>query len=378
MAYKPDEYRHVNFLWEDTVADSLDPVERLRYRSNLLGADQRITNTGGGNTSSKLYMADPLTGEEVEVLWVKGSGGDVGSMKLDGFAQLRDDGTTSCGCWLYSGAWTEKGNMMARRDNSDPSGLGNTLNWAFAWPANRRVLYNRASCDPSGKPWDPNRKLVWWDGSKWTGADVPDFKPDVPPGHPMGPFIMQPAGAARLFALDTLAEGPCPDQYEPFKTANDTNPLHPKVISNPAARVFKDDLEDFGKSATYPYAGTTYRVTEHFHFWTKHTRMSSILQPQQFVEIGEELARQKGISAGDWVKVWSNRGFIKAVAVVTKRIKPLKVNGKTVHHVGIPIHWGFKGIAKAGYLANTLTPFVGDANTQTPEFKSFLVNIEKA
>jgi formate dehydrogenase major subunit len=298
--------------------------------------------------------------------------------QLDGFAQLRDDGSTSCGCWIYSGAWTEKGNMMARRDNSDPSGLGNTLNWAFAWPANRRVLYNRASCDPAGKPWDPNRKLVYWDGSKWTGADVPDFKPDSTPADGMDPFIMLPEGVGRLFALDKMAEGPFPDHYEPFETPIDTNPLHPKVISNPAARVFKDDMEDFGKGKDYPYAATTYRLTEQFHFWTKHTRISSILQPEQFVEISEELAKEKDIKAGDRVKVWSKRGFIKAVAVVTKRIRPLQVNGKTIHHVGIPFHWGFKGLAKKGYLANTLTPFVGDANTQTPEFKSFLVNIEKA
>lgn len=297
--------------------------------------------------------------------------------QLDGFAQLRDDGSTSCGCWLYSGAWTEKGNLMARRDNYDPSGLGTTLNWAFAWPANRRVLYNRASCDPSGKPWDPKRKLIGWDGAKWSGADIPDFKPDSAPNDGMSPFIMQPEGVGRLFALDKMAEGPFPEHYEPFETPIDTNPLHPKVVSNPAARVFKGDLEAFGKSREFPYAATTYRVTEHFHFWTKHTRLSSILQPEQFVEISEELAKEKGIKAGNWVKVWSNRGFIKAIAVVTKRIKPLQVNGKTIHHVGIPIHWGFKGIAKDGYLANTLTPFVGDANTQTPEFKSFLVNIEK-
>ena len=298
--------------------------------------------------------------------------------QLDGFAQLKDDGSTACGCWLYSGAWTEKGNMMARRDNYDPSGLGNTLNWAFAWPANRRVLYNRASCDLSGKPWDPKRRLVYWNGAKWTGVDVPDYKPDSPPDAGMGPFIMQPEGVGRLFALDKMAEGPFPEHYEPFETPIDTNPLHPKVTSNPAARVFKDDLAAFGKSKEFPYAATTYRVTEHFHFWTKHTKLSSILQPEQFVEIGEELAKEKGIKAGDWVKVWSNRGFIKAKAVVTKRIRPLEVDGRTVHHVGIPIHWGFKGIAKNGYLANTLTPFVGDANTQTPEFKSFLVNIEKA
>jgi len=175
-----------------------------------------------------------------------------------------------------------------------------------------------------------------------------------------------------------MAEGPFPEHYEPFETPIDTNPLHPKVISNPAARVFKGDMEAFGKGKDFPYAATTYRLTEHFHFWTKHTRLAAIMQPEQFVEIGEELAREKGIKAGDRVKVWSNRGFIKAKAVVTKRIRPLQVNGKTVHHVGIPFHWGFKGVARSGYLANILTPFVGDANVQTPEFKSFLVNIEKA
>lgn len=298
--------------------------------------------------------------------------------QLDGFAQLKDDGSTACGCWIYSGAWTEKGNMMARRDNSDPSGLGNTLNWAFAWPANRRILYNRASADPAGKPWDAKRKVIGWDGAKWAGMDIPDFKADAPPGDPMNPFIMNPEGVARLFAVDKMAEGPFPEHYEPFETPLDTNPLHPKVVSNPAARVFKGDLDGFGKSKDFPYAGTTYRLTEHFHYWTKHTTLSSILQPEQFVEIGEELAKEKGIKAGDRVKVSSSRGYIKAVAVVTKRIKPLQANGKTVHHVGIPIHWGFKGVAKNGYIANTLTPFVGDANVQTPEFKSFLVNIEKA
>jgi formate dehydrogenase-N alpha subunit len=300
--------------------------------------------------------------------------------QLASFAHLRDDGSTSAGCWLFTGSWPQAGNMMARRDNSDPSGLGNTLNWAYAWPANRRILYNRASCDSSGKPWDAKRKVISWNAkeSKWTGMDVPDMRPDAAPEENVGPFIMNPEGVARLFAVDKMAEGPFPEHYEPFETPIGTNPLHPNVISNPAARVFKDDMDALGKAKDFPYVGTTYRLTEHFHYWTKHARLNAILQPEQFVEIGEELAKSKGIKAGDKVKVSSNRGHIKAVAVVTKRIKTLNVNGQSVHTVGIPIHWGFKGLAKNGYLANTLTPFVGDANTQTPEFKSFLVNIEKA
>jgi anaerobic selenocysteine-containing dehydrogenase len=133
-----------------------------------------------------------------------------------------------------------------------------------------------------------------------------------------------------------------------------------------------------GKAEQFPYVATTYRLTEHFHFWTKHALSSAIVQPEAFVEIGEELAQEKGIANAELIKVRSSRGEIKAKALVTKRIKALSCDGKKIHTVGIPIHWGFVGVAKNGFLANTLTPFVGDANTQTPEFKTFLVNIEKA
>ena len=301
--------------------------------------------------------------------------------QLAGFAELRDDGSTLSGCWIFSGAWTQNGNQMARRDNSDPTGIGQTLNWAWAWPANRRVLYNRASCDLEGKPFDPRRELIAWNGKSWGGYDVPDFVPTSKPADGMGPFIMNPEGVARFFARAGMAEGPFPTHYEPLENPLGYNPVYPKnkaVTSNPAARVFKDDLATMGKVDQFPYVGTTYRLTEHFHYWTKNVELNSILQPEQFVEIGEALAQELGIPNGSMVKVSSNRGYIKAKALVTKRIKPLKVEGKTVHHVGIPIHWGFVGIAKPGFLANTLTPFVGDGNSQTPEFKSFLVKVEKA
>jgi formate dehydrogenase major subunit len=298
--------------------------------------------------------------------------------QVSGFAVLQDDGSTASGNWLWSGCWTEKGNMMARRDSSDPSGLGTTPNWAFSWPANRRVMYNRASVDPSGKPWDPKRKLIAWNGKKWGGADVPDFKIDVPPGDAMNPFIMNPEGVARLFALDKMAEGPFPEHYEPFENPLDGNPLHEKAVSNPAARVFARDREDFGSSKEFPFVATTYRLTEHFHFWTKHTRIGAALQPEQFVEIGEGLAAKKGIKNGDRVKVRSKRGQIVAKAMVTKRIPTLKVAGREVETVGIPIHWGFEGLTRPGYLANSLSPFVGCANAQTPEFKAFLVDVQKA
>ncbi len=296
--------------------------------------------------------------------------------QLSSFAQLRDDGTTASGCWIFAGSWTPEGNQMARRDNADPSGIGNTLGWAWAWPLNRRILYNRASADPQGKAWDPKRQLIAWNGDKWAGVDIPDYS-NAAPGTDVGPFIMQPEGMGRLFAIDKMAEGPFPEHYEPFETPLGTNPLHPNVVSNPAARVFKSDFEAMGKADKFPYVGTTYRLTEHFHFWTKHALLNAIAQPEQFVEIGERLAAEKGIKQGDTVKVSSKRGYIKAKAVVTKRIRTLNVHGREVDTIGIPIHWGFEGAAKKGFLANTLTPFVGDANTQTPEFKAFLVNVEK-
>jgi formate dehydrogenase major subunit len=300
--------------------------------------------------------------------------------QLAGFGELRADGSTSSGCWIFCGSWGPTGNLMARRDNSDPTGIGQTLNWAWSWPANRRILYNRASCDPQGKPFDPQRKLIAWDGKRWSGADVPDFKADETPASGMGPFIMNAEGVARFFARTNMVEGPFPEHYEPFETPLGYNPLHrdePRATNNPAARVFQSDREAFGAAAQFPHVATTYRLTEHFHYWTKHVRLNAIIQPEQFVEIGAALAQELSVAAGDRVRVSSNRGHIDAVAVVTKRIRQLDIDGKKVHTVGIPIHWGFTGIAKPGYLANTLTPFVGDGNTQTPEFKTFLVKVEK-
>jgi formate dehydrogenase major subunit len=295
---------------------------------------------------------------------------------LDGFAQLRDDGKTTCGCWIYSGSYTEKGNQMARRDNADPTNSGLAPGWAWSWPANRRILYNRASCDAEGKPYNPKRKLIGWNGAKWAGVDVPDIPPTAAPGV-AGPFIMNAEGVARLFTRGMMRDGPFPEHYEPFEAPVE-NVLHPKIGPNPVARVFKADMEVFGKPDDFPIVATTYRLTEHFHFWSKHVLINAILQPQQFIEMGEALAKEKGVNHGDLVEVRSNRGKITAVAVVTKRIKPLTIDGKTVHTIGIPIHWGFTGETKKGFAANTLTPYVGDANIETPEYKAFLVDVNKA
>ncbi len=364
-----DLFTRIRALYQKEGGTFADPVLNLTW-------DYKIANKPSPDELAREFngkaLADiPDPKDKTKTLAKEGE-------QLATFAHLQDDGTTACGCWIFCGSYTQAGNQMARRDASDPSGLGVTPGWAWSWPANRRVLYNRASADPSGKPWDPKRKLVWWSGAKWVGNDVPDFKVDSPPQEGISPFIMNPEGVARLFATDKMAEGPFPEHYEPVETPIGTNPLHPKVVSNPAARIFKGDREKMGKPEEFPFVATTYRLTEHFHFWTKHCRIPATLQPEQFVEIGEELAKLRGIRNGDRIVVRSKRGKIVAKALVTKRIQPLQVAGKEIHTVGIPIHWGFSGLTKPGYVTNTLTPFVGDANVQTPEFKAFIVDVQKA
>ena len=292
--------------------------------------------------------------------------------QLPGFGALRDDGSTLCGNWLYCGSYTEAGNMMARRDEADPTGLGLHAHYAWSWPANRRVLYNRASADAEGSPWDETRAPIRWRGGRWEG-DVPDYRADAPP-QAYGPFIMLAEGVAKLFAPD-FAEGPFPEHYEPAESPI-ANPLHPEVSSNPAALVLASDLDALGDAERYPYVAITYRLTEHFHFWTKHVSSSSQLQASFFVEIGLDLARDKGIANGDMVRVSSARGSVDGRALVTRRMRALDVGGRQVHHVGLPIHWGFLGRVK-GPLVNNLTPSVMDPNSGTPEYKGFLVDLAK-
>jgi formate dehydrogenase major subunit len=297
--------------------------------------------------------------------------------QLDGFGQLQADGSTLCGNWLHSGVYTEAGNMAQRRVTADPNGLGMFHNWAFSWPANRRVMYNRASADAQGKPWDSLRPGIWWNGSKWVG-DVPDIKADSPPGE-FGAFIMLPEGVGRLFS-PVLNDGPFAEHYEAVE-APIANPLHPKVTSNPASKTFSSDKDTYGKKEDFPIVCTTYRLTEHFHYWTQHQQNGRLneMQPGFFVEIPEGLAREKGIANGSRVKVLSARGEITGVAMVTKRMPELKIDGKPAWQIGFPIHWGFAGAPNhTGPLANMLTPSAMDPNTWTPEYKAFLVRVEKA
>jgi formate dehydrogenase-N alpha subunit len=297
--------------------------------------------------------------------------------QVDGFAQLRDDGSTMCGNWLHSGVYTEAGNNAQRRSTADPTGLGYFHNWGFSWPANRRVMYNRASADGEGKAWDATRPGIVWNGEKWVG-DIPDFKPDSPPGQ-FGAFIMLPEGVARLYS-PALNDGPFPEHYEAIEAAID-NPLHAKVTSNPASKRFSTDKDTYGKKEDFPIVCTTYRLTEHFHYWTQHQQggLLNQVQPGFFVEIPEGLAAEKGIANGSQVRVVSARGSIQGVAMVTKRMPQLNIDGKPAWQIGFPIHWGYAGEKNhTGPLANLLTPSAMDPNTWTPEYKAFLVRIEKA
>ena len=315
------------------------------------------------------------------------------------FAHLQADGTTSCGNWLYSQSYTQKEgkviNMMARRGKNDPTGLGLYSEWAWCWPVNRRIIYNRASVDPNGNPWDPKRPLLKWDPNKedpatkkpgmWIG-DVPDG-PAPPMAKDTGkyPFIMMSEGKGAIYAPG-LNDGPFPEHYESLECPLEENLLNKQRI-NPAVslkiqeEVGIDIAKYYSCDLRYPYVATTYRVTEHWQTGVMSRHMPWLLEmvPQQFLEMSKELAAEKGIKGGDVLKVSSARGELRAMAVVTSRFKPFKVGGSTVHQVGMPwcFGWQYPGDEKSGDSANILTPFIGDANTMIPESKAFMVNVEK-
>lgn len=301
--------------------------------------------------------------------------------RLATFADLADDGSTSAGNWIYTGSFPEEGNLMDRRGTDDPTGVGYFHNWAWSWPLNRRVLYNRASADADGNAWDPQRTGIAWDGASW-GGDVPDFPPDSPPEDGMGAFIMTGEGVGRLFAPDNLlADGPLPEHYEP--TESPIENLVSGTRRDPATYLYEGAQASFAEDdRDFPYVATTYRVTEHEHFVTQYVPYLVEAMPDMFIEMPVELADEKGIANGDTVTVRSKRGEVRGMAFVTKRMRPLKVgNGKVVYQIGIPVHWHHTagtGKGNAAMMANLLSPYIGDATVRTPEFKGFLVNIDKA
>jgi formate dehydrogenase major subunit len=312
---------------------------------------------------------------------------------VPGFAALADDGSTSCANWIYSGVLPAPGRNLAARKQPDPPGQrGAQLNWGYAWPANRRLLYNRASADPSGKPWSERKKWIWWDGAKWTGYDVPDFtvtKPPTAKAKPGGigldahsgadPFIMKADGVGWLYVPGGLLDGPLPTHYEPAESPVH-NPLYEQQAS-PVLKYWKDPANPLASVADprFPYVMTTYRLTEHYlsGAMSRWLPWLSELQPEVFVEISPELAQEKGIQNLDWVRVSSPRSQVRAKALVTRRLRPLQINGKTLHHVGMPWHWGYEGLV-TGDIVNELTALVGDPNVTIHEGKAFVCNIEKS
>ena len=311
---------------------------------------------------------------------------------LTGSVELKDDGSTTCASWIYCGVFPSPEKNLAKRREPDPPGMmGAQLNWGWAWPANRRVLYNRASADPKGLPWSERKKWVWWENGKWRGMDVPDFPVDKPPevsADPEGrgidahsgsaPFIMKPDGVGWLFVPAGLVDGPLPTHYEPAESPL-KNPFYGQQ-TNPVLKYWdrKDNLLAAVFDDRYPYVITTYRLTEHYlaGAMSRWNSWLTELMPELFIELSPELAKEKGIQSKDWVAITTARGRIRARALVTYRLRPLRIGGRMLHQVGMPWHWGWQGLV-TGNVVNELTPMVGDPNVSIHEAKAFLCNVEK-
>jgi formate dehydrogenase major subunit len=314
---------------------------------------------------------------------------------VGGFGELKDDGSTACASWIYCGVYPEAGKNLAARRTADPADTpGAQLNWAWAWPANRRIMYNRASADPDGKPWSEKKKWVWWDAQqkKWTGYDVPDFSVARPPDYKpkpgatgldalagTQPFILKPDGLGWLYVPTGLMDGPLPAHYEPVESPV-ANPLY-KRQSSPVIKHWQDaanSLATFG-DPKFPCIITTYRLTEHYLAggMSRWLPWLTELQPELFIEISPELAAEKGIANLDWTRITTLRASVRAKALVTRRLRPFMIAGKKIHHVGMPWHWGYEGLS-TGDVVNELTALIGDPNVSMHEGKTFVCNVERA
>jgi len=311
--------------------------------------------------------------------------------QLAGFQDLRDDGGTACGCWIYSGIFPDDRHNRAADRVSDPAARVN-LTWAWAWPANRRIMYNRASADPAGKPWSERKAYMYWDEARgaWAGPDVPDFPPDKRPDYRAAPdakgmdaidgdspFILKPDGKGWLFAPSGVKDGPLPTHYEPVESPVG-NALY-KQRTNPMAQFDQVPLNPMApQDPEFPLVVTTYRLTEHYLSgpMSRFDSWLNELQPAMFVEMSPELAAKRGVAHGDWVTISSARSTIEARAMVSPRIRPLRVGGCVVHQVGLPIHYGYSGEV-AGSNANELAAMESDPNVSMHESKAFTCQIRK-
>ncbi len=393
-------YYRVKRLYQKEGGKFPDPIINLTWDYGEKDKDGKVKHLDIHAVAKEIngYYLEDVYDKKVDPPKLIGKKGEL----INGFPNLQADGTTSCGNWLYCGSYAHVDgkivNKMAKRGKDDPTGLGLFPNWAWSWPLNRRVIYNRASVDPKGNPWDPNRAIIKWNPTKinpatnkpgmWEG-DIPDGPAPPLADEKAGklPFIMKPLGVASLFGAG-LADGPFPEHYEPLECPLQENPFSKKQRINPTIKLFYSKegglQEDIFLSCDvrFPYVCSTYRVTEHWQtgVMTRHTPWLLELQPQLFVEISKELAAEKNIKTGDKVIVSSARGKVWAIANVTDRLKPFKVMNSTIHQVGLPYHYGWKFPVdgSGGDTANLLTPTVGDPNTMIPESKAFMVNIEKA
>ncbi len=308
------------------------------------------------------------------------------------YERLRDDGTTACGVWIYSGVFPAAGQNMARRRMRTPNNPVEP-EWGWAWPSNRRILYNRASADPAGKPWSERKKYVWWDAAagRWTGLDVPDFPATKAPDTPAkeqgsgldlhsgsDPFILKGDGRGWLFAPNGLKDGPLPTHYEPLESPV-SNALY-RQQDSPVAKRFprKDNVISPPGDPQYPYIVTTYRVTEQYTSgaMSRWNSWLSELMPEMFAEISLELAAEKGIENLDWIVVSTPRNQIECKALVTRRIRPFRHNGKLIHEIGLPYHWGYKGLV-TGAMANDLVALSEEPNVYIQEDKALTCNLRK-
>jgi formate dehydrogenase major subunit len=310
---------------------------------------------------------------------------------LTSFTELKDDGTTACGCWVYSGVFPEPGRNRAneRQITDDPF----QPQWGFTWPNNIRILYNRASADPQGRPWSERKKLVWWDSEqrRWDGFDKPDFELDKPPDYqaPPGaagmaaiagthPFTMKADGLGWLYAPSALKDGPLPAHYEPVESPVG-NLLYPKQHCNPTVRFFEGPLNRIAHTPTadYPVVATTFRLTEHYLSgpMSRFNSWLNELQPAMFVELSHELAAERGIVHGGWMTIRTARGRIEARAMVTRRLRPFVIEGRVVHQIGLPFHWAFAGEVVGGN-ANDLTAILADPNVSMHDCKAFACQVQ--